>query len=114
MVSNHLIIWCFDITGSVDTVSLARSFLEKPGMVPVYDVRQLNANRSCVPSLTTSGRLIYSPKKQKGFLVSCVKTSEAKEAAKSNGESSCFETGQHGYLSEIVTFTWAQLKNHYS
>lgn len=69
---------------SVDTVSLARSFLEKPGMVPVYNVRQINANRSCVPSLTTSGRLIYSSKKQKGFLVSCVKTSEAKEAAKSN------------------------------
>ncbi|GMN41215.1 hypothetical protein TIFTF001_010445 [Ficus carica] len=86
---------------SVDTVSLARSFLEKPGMVPVYNVRQINANRSCVPSLTTSGRLIYSSKKQKGFLVSCVKTSEAKEAAKSNGESSYFETGQHGYLNYV-------------
>ncbi|EXB25850.1 hypothetical protein L484_012276 [Morus notabilis] len=68
----------------LDTISRTKSFLEKPGMVPVYNARQLNANRSCIPSLTASGRLINSPRKQKGFRVSCVKTSEAKETAKSN------------------------------
>lgn len=84
----------FGILGSVGTISHARSYLEKPGMISVYNAGQFNRNATSIPSLTSNGRLIYSPKKQNRLIVSSVKTSEAKELTKSNGKFinlSCYE-----------------------
>ncbi|XP_062092392.1 uncharacterized protein LOC133798193 [Humulus lupulus] len=69
---------------AVGTTSHTRSFIEKPGMVPAYNASQFTPNRSCIQNLTIGGKLMYSTKKHKGMLVSCVKTSDAKDVAKSN------------------------------
>ena len=76
----------FGLLGSAGTISHTRSFLKKPGMISVYSAGQFNPNGTCIPSLTMNGRLIYSPKRQNGTIVSSVKTSEAKELTKSNGK----------------------------
>ncbi|KAL5568857.1 hypothetical protein UlMin_025432 [Ulmus minor] len=68
---------------SMGTVSHTRSLLEKPGMVPI-DSFQFNPSKSYSQGLTVSRKSIYSPIKQKKMLVSCAKTSEANETAKSN------------------------------
>ncbi|KAM6583095.1 hypothetical protein CsatB_010097 [Cannabis sativa] len=69
---------------SVGINSHTRSFIEKPGMLSAYNGSQLTPNRSCIHNLTIGGKLMYSSKKHKGMLVSCVKTSDAKDTAKSN------------------------------
>ena len=77
---------CLEISGAVGTALHTRSFIEKPGMVSAYNASQFTPNRSCIQNLTIGGKLMYSSKKHNGMLVSCVKTSDAKDAAKSNGE----------------------------
>lgn len=85
-ISNKVIIRHYGSSGSAGTVSNARSLLVKSGVNPMYYSCRPTPSRSCIQGLTVSKKLIYSPKKRKTMLVSCVKTSEAKETAKSNGE----------------------------
>ncbi|KAF3433327.1 hypothetical protein FNV43_RR24429 [Rhamnella rubrinervis] len=68
----------------VGTVSNAQSLLVKPGIVPMYNASRPTPSRCKIQGLTVSGKFICFTKKQKAMLVSCVKTSEAKETAKSN------------------------------
>ena len=93
LICIQVFIWFCGISGSVGTISHTRSFLEKAGMVPVYNASQFTSNRSCIQSLTIGGRSIYTPKNHKRMLVSCVKTSEPKETEKSNGEVIIFWNG---------------------
>lgn len=86
LISDQVVIRYYGIAGSVGTVSNAQSLLVKPGIVPMYNVSRPAPTWCNIQGLTVSGKFICFPKKQKTMLVSCVKTSEAKETAKSNGE----------------------------
>ncbi|KAJ7963908.1 Biotin carboxyl carrier protein of acetyl-CoA carboxylase [Quillaja saponaria] len=69
---------------SVGTISHARSFIEKPGTVPMHNGSWTSPRKLNIQGLVHGGKLVYSLRKQKGILVSCVKTSEAIKAVNSN------------------------------
>uniref|UniRef100_A0A2N9J7J5 Lipoyl-binding domain-containing protein n=1 Tax=Fagus sylvatica TaxID=28930 RepID=A0A2N9J7J5_FAGSY len=54
-----------------------RSLLEKPGLVPIYNASWPIPSKRCTQELTVGGKLILSPTKRKGAIVSSLKTSEA-------------------------------------
>ena len=67
----YYVSWDFEQSGSVGTI---------------VQTRPLKPSRFGVSSLSTSRKLTYSQKRQKGLIVSCVKTSEPKKIDGSNGE----------------------------
>ncbi|KAG6665954.1 hypothetical protein I3843_02G173300 [Carya illinoinensis] len=67
---------------SVGTTSQARSFLERPSPVPIYNASWPIPSKSCSQGLTVSGKLVFSSTKQKGMVVLSAKTSEAMETSK--------------------------------
>ncbi|RVW42355.1 hypothetical protein CK203_070883 [Vitis vinifera] len=67
---------------SVGAISNVRSFIERPTMVPMYNATWPTSNTLHVQGLTVGGKLISSPIKQKGTLISCVKTPETAGTAK--------------------------------
>lgn len=67
--------------GSVGTLSYARSLLETPGMLPMFNPSLSTQNRSYNQGLTVSRKFISKP-----LLASCLKTPEANMTATSNGE----------------------------
>ncbi|XP_062000258.1 uncharacterized protein LOC133717551 isoform X1 [Rosa rugosa] len=69
---------------SVGTVSQIHSFVDKPGMLPVYNARRPTSSRSYFQGLMVSEKFIYSPQKRKGVLISCVKTTEAAKTENSS------------------------------
>ncbi|KAH7510533.1 hypothetical protein FEM48_ZijujUnG0118500 [Ziziphus jujuba var. spinosa] len=87
-----------NIFGSAGAVSNARSLLVKSGVVPMHNACGPTPSGSCIQSSTVSKKLIYSPKMQKTMLISCVKTSEAKETSKSNGEAVSSDSIPQGSL----------------
>lgn len=67
---------------SVGAISNVRSFIERPTMVPMYNATWPTSNTLHIQGLTVGGKLISSPIKQKGTLISCVKTPETAGTAK--------------------------------
>ena len=74
------------ISGSARTASNVWPVLQRPGMVPMSNASWPNSSKSPIQGLTFGGKLVSLLAKRDTVLVSCVKTSETKEAAKSNGE----------------------------
>lgn len=81
-----IIIWCRLLPDSVGAVSNVRSFLERPGLVPMHNATWLTSNTLHTQGLTLGGKLISSPIKQKGKVISCVKTAETAGTTKCDGE----------------------------
>uniref|UniRef100_A0A5B6ZXC2 Lipoyl-binding domain-containing protein n=1 Tax=Davidia involucrata TaxID=16924 RepID=A0A5B6ZXC2_DAVIN len=72
---------------SVGTISQGRSVLERPGTIHVQNASWRTSSKSHIQGLTFGGKLVSSPKKWEGTLVSCVKTSETAVTSKSDGSS---------------------------
>ncbi|XP_015877502.3 uncharacterized protein LOC125421247 isoform X1 [Ziziphus jujuba] len=89
---------------SAGAVSNARSLLVKSGVVPMHNACGPTPSGSCIQSSTVSKKLIYSPKMQKTMLISCVKTSEAKETSKSNVSSDSIQQGSLEKTPRSATF----------
>ena len=85
MTCNWILIWYHQIPGSVGAVSNPRSLLERHSMVPMCNAAWPTSNTLHVQALSVGGKLISSPIKQKGTLISCVKTPETAGTAKCNG-----------------------------
>lgn len=86
LICNWILIWCHQIPDSVGAISNVRSFIERPTMVPMYNATWPTSNTLHVQGLTVGGKLISSPIKQKGTLISCVKTPETAGTAKCDGQ----------------------------
>ena len=85
-ICNWILIWCHQIPDSVGAISNVRSFIERPTMVPMYNATWPTSNTLHIQGLTVGGKLISSPIKQKGTLISCVKTPETAGTAKCDGQ----------------------------
>ncbi|KAA8534016.1 hypothetical protein F0562_031533 [Nyssa sinensis] len=69
------------------TISHGRSVLERHGMIHVCNASWPTSSKLHFQGLTFGGKLVFSPKKWEGTLVSCVKTSESAVTSKSDGSS---------------------------
>lgn len=58
-----------------------QSLLEKPGVVPIYNASWPIPSKWCTQGLTVGGKLVFSPTKRKGAIVSSVKISEVTESS---------------------------------
>ncbi|KAM5556779.1 hypothetical protein ABKV19_024262 [Rosa sericea] len=101
---------------SVGTVPQIRSFVDKPGMLPVYNARRPTSSRSYFQGLMVSEKFIYSPQKRKGVLISCVKTTEADKTENSSDskpeitsegspQSTVFPSGYEALMLEVCDET---------
>lgn len=85
LICIYMLIWCSWIPDSVGSTSNMQSLLEKPGVVPIYNASWPIPSKWCTKGLTVGGKLVFSPTKRKGAIVSSVKTSEVTESS-NNGE----------------------------
>lgn len=86
MTCNWILIRYHQIPGSVGAVSSARSLVERHGMAAMYNASWPTSNTLHMQGLTVGRKLISSPIKRKGTLISCVKTSKTAGTAKCDGE----------------------------
>ncbi|KAK7851661.1 uncharacterized protein LOC112008744 isoform X1 [Quercus suber] len=66
---------------SVGSTSNMQSLLEKPGVVPIYNASWPIPSKWCTQGLTVGGKLVFSPTKRKGAIVSSIKISEVTESS---------------------------------